>query len=100
MDCRSSHSTPSSPRLLPRRVATARELNSSILPPLAAFEGIESSGGGGGSGPSLNCDSGGSSGGINWQERCLELQLELHRSRAQATRTRDMLREKVSHINV
>uniref|UniRef100_A0A182YNY9 Uncharacterized protein n=1 Tax=Anopheles stephensi TaxID=30069 RepID=A0A182YNY9_ANOST len=32
---------------------------------------------------------------INWQERCLELQLELHRSRNQAGRVRDMLREKV-----
>lgn len=32
---------------------------------------------------------------FNWQERCLELQLELHRSRSQATRIRDMLREKV-----
>lgn len=35
------------------------------------------------------------SGGINWQERCLELQLELHRFRHQAGRVRDMLREKV-----
>jgi len=33
---------------------------------------------------------------LRWQERCLELQLELHRSRSQATRVRDMLREKVS----
>lgn len=33
---------------------------------------------------------------LNWQERCLELQLELHRSRNQASRVRDMLREKVS----
>lgn len=33
---------------------------------------------------------------VNWQERCLELQLELHRSRNQATRVRDMLRDKVS----
>lgn len=33
---------------------------------------------------------------LHWQERCLELQLELHRSRSQATRVRDMLREKVS----
>ncbi|KDR17120.1 hypothetical protein L798_08377, partial [Zootermopsis nevadensis] len=32
---------------------------------------------------------------INWQERCLELQLELHRFRHQAGRVRDMLREKV-----
>lgn len=35
---------------------------------------------------------------INWQERCLELQLELHRSRNQAGRVRDMLREKVSVV--
>lgn len=35
---------------------------------------------------------------LNWQERCLELQLELHRSRSQATRVRDMLREKVSTL--
>jgi hypothetical protein len=33
---------------------------------------------------------------LNWQERCLELQLELHRSRNKASRVRDMLREKVS----
>lgn len=37
---------------------------------------------------------------LNWQERCLELQLELHRSRSQATRVRDMLREKVSLISL
>lgn len=35
---------------------------------------------------------------INWQERCLELQLELHRSKSQAGRIRDMLRDKVSDI--
>jgi hypothetical protein len=34
-------------------------------------------------------------GGINWQERCLELQLELHRFKHQAGRVRDLLREKV-----
>lgn len=33
---------------------------------------------------------------INWQERCLELQLELHRSKNQSGRIRDMLRDKVS----
>lgn len=32
---------------------------------------------------------------INWQERCLELQLELHRSKNQAGRIREMLRDKV-----
>ncbi|XP_078038338.1 uncharacterized protein CG43867 isoform X4 [Augochlora pura] len=35
---------------------------------------------------------------LNWQERCLELQLELHRSRSQATRVRDMLRVKLSEL--
>ncbi|XP_058805864.1 uncharacterized protein CG43867 isoform X3 [Phymastichus coffea] len=35
---------------------------------------------------------------LNWQERCLELQLELHRSRNQASRVRDMLREKLSEL--
>nr|XP_012149028.1 PREDICTED: uncharacterized protein CG43867 isoform X6 [Megachile rotundata] len=35
---------------------------------------------------------------LNWQEKCLELQLELHRSRSQATRVRDMLREKLSEL--
>lgn len=33
---------------------------------------------------------------INWQERCLELQLELHRSRNQGERIRGLLRDKVS----
>lgn len=33
---------------------------------------------------------------INWQERCLELQLELHRSKNQGERIRGMLRDKVS----
>ncbi|XP_039960352.1 transcription factor btd-like [Bactrocera tryoni] len=38
---------------------------------------------------------------INWQERCLELQLELHRSKNQAGRIRDMLREKAGkRVNV
>ncbi|KAI4497948.1 hypothetical protein M0802_007064, partial [Mischocyttarus mexicanus] len=32
---------------------------------------------------------------LNWQERCLELQLELHRSRNQTIKVRDMLREKL-----
>lgn len=66
---RESRSTPSSPRLLPKR---SKET------------------------PSTGDISGGES--VNWQEKCLELQLELHRSKAQATRTRDMLREKVSFV--
>lgn len=35
---------------------------------------------------------------INWQERCLELQLELHRSKTQAGRFQNRLREKVSNV--
>ncbi|KAH0814669.1 hypothetical protein GEV33_008123 [Tenebrio molitor] len=73
---RSSHSTPSSPRLLPRR---PRDVTSAV-PPL---DGLDS-------GPSRVVDPNN----VNWQEKCLELQLELHRSRTQATRTRDMLRDK------
>lgn len=76
---RVSHSTPSSPRLLPRR-----SRDGAGVPSLAAFDVLDA-------GEGQAC--GGN--GVNWQERCLELQLELHRSRAQATRTRDMLREKV-----
>ena len=37
---------------------------------------------------------------INWQERCLELQLELHRSKNQASRIREILREKVKILIV
>ncbi|GBP66523.1 hypothetical protein EVAR_54017_1 [Eumeta japonica] len=84
-----SASTPNSPRLLPRRSrdpppppprpllhpAAAARLDPLELE-LAAELG----------GPGL----------VNWQERCLELQLELHRSRHQATRVRDMLRDKHS----
>lgn len=36
----------------------------------------------------------------SWQEKCLALQLELHRSRAQSTRVRDMLRDKVNFLCV
>lgn len=75
---RVSQSTPSSPRLLPRRSRDGGAATS-----LAVFDGLEPGG-------EPTC-----SGAVNWQERCLELQLELHRSRTQATRTRDMLREKV-----
>ncbi|XP_063894548.1 uncharacterized protein CG43867 isoform X11 [Helicoverpa armigera] len=81
-----SASTPNSPRLLPRRSRDPPPppprpiAHSSRLDPLeyelAAAE----------------------VGSINWQERCLELQLELHRSRHQATRVRDMLRDKLSEL--
>lgn len=81
---RESRSTPSSPRLLPRRAARETNSSSGLTPPLATFEVLDS-------GPGRCDDSS-----VNWQEKCLELQMELHRSRTQATRTRDMLRDKVS----
>ncbi|XP_075976904.1 uncharacterized protein CG43867 isoform X6 [Anticarsia gemmatalis] len=79
-----SASTPNSPRLLPRRSRDPPPppprpiAHSSRLDPLE-YELAEV-------------------GSINWQERCLELQLELHRSRHQATRVRDMLRDKLSEL--
>lgn len=87
---RLSHSTPSSPRLLPRRV---RDVAPPPPPPapLAAFDVLEAARRdieGISEGPSSSTP-------VNWKEKCLELQLELHRSRSQATRTRDMLRDKV-----
>ncbi|XP_017775898.1 PREDICTED: uncharacterized protein CG43867 isoform X3 [Nicrophorus vespilloides] len=85
---RESRSTPTSPRLLPRRARDPNATSSqqSQMQPLASFDSL--------------MDPGGhhSSAGVNWQEKCLELQLELHRSRTQATRTRDMLREKLSEL--
>ncbi|XP_037873213.1 uncharacterized protein CG43867 isoform X6 [Bombyx mori] len=81
-----SASTPNSPRLLPRRSRDPpppppRPLaHSSRLDPLEyelATAQVDS---------------------VNWQERCLELQLELHRSRHQATRVRDMLRDKLTEL--
>ena len=36
---------------------------------------------------------------IDWHERCVQLQLELHRFRHQAGRVRDMLNDKVRHAN-
>lgn len=33
---------------------------------------------------------------VDWQERCMDLQLELHRFRHQAANVRDMLKDKVS----
>lgn len=74
---REPRSTPSSPRLLSRRQRDGNHLT----PQASGYELLEPPGG---------------SRDVNWQEKCLELQLELQRSRAQATRTRDMLREKVS----
>ncbi|XP_050344169.1 uncharacterized protein CG43867 isoform X1 [Nymphalis io] len=81
-----SASTPNSPRLLPRRSRDPPPppprpfAHSSRLDPLEyelAAADLAS---------------------VNWQERCLELQLELHRSRHQATRVRDMLRDKLSEL--
>ncbi|KAL1487762.1 hypothetical protein ABEB36_015597 [Hypothenemus hampei] len=87
---RLSQSTPSSPRLLPRRVresasTSARGSATCSVPRVETLEVCDRE---------PNDDS--SSEDINWKERCLKLQMELHRNRAQATRTRDMLREKVS----
>ncbi|KAG6460843.1 hypothetical protein O3G_MSEX012244 [Manduca sexta] len=81
-----SASTPNSPRLLPRRSRDPPPppprpiAHSSRLDPLE-YELVSAE-----------------LGSVNWQERCLELQLELHRSRHQATRVRDMLRDKVSGV--
>ncbi|XP_060531938.1 uncharacterized protein CG43867 isoform X3 [Cylas formicarius] len=79
---RLSQSTPSSPRLLPRRARDAASSASTI--PRDHFDS--------GQGSSTDGAS------VNWYERCLELQLELQRCRTQATRTRDMLREKLSEL--
>lgn len=115
-DMNLSHSTPSSPRLMPRRIRTPAQqqpmqqplqpmqhsplhvlhqlMPSSVPPtppprpqPHSALDALDSE---------LSWRSTSSpDAGVNWQERCLELQLELHRSRSQATRVRDMLRDKV-----
>ncbi|XP_037293326.1 uncharacterized protein CG43867 isoform X4 [Manduca sexta] len=81
-----SASTPNSPRLLPRRSRDPPPppprpiAHSSRLDPLE-YELVSAE-----------------LGSVNWQERCLELQLELHRSRHQATRVRDMLRDKLTEL--
>ncbi|XP_045773817.1 uncharacterized protein CG43867 isoform X3 [Maniola jurtina] len=81
-----SSSTPNSPRLMPRRSRDPPPppprpfAHSSRLDPLE-YELVAAD-----------------LGSVNWQERCLELQLELHRSRHQATRVRDMLRDKLSEL--
>ncbi|XP_045478939.1 uncharacterized protein CG43867 isoform X4 [Harmonia axyridis] len=75
-----SHSTPSSPRLTPRRHRDGGGASFDVLESGPSGRGVEGSGG------------------VNWRDRCFELQLELQRSRAQATRSRDMLREKLSEL--
>ncbi|XP_050068008.1 uncharacterized protein CG43867 isoform X5 [Anopheles maculipalpis] len=116
-----SRSTPNSPRLMSRRNGNGSKpppvpqkpnaayiANPSLValdcdapwPPLSSLgpdplsmvEGHHHLGGGGGGGYLHHQPE------INWQERCLELQLELHRSRNQAGRVRDMLREKLSEL--
>lgn len=83
-----SHSTPGSPRLLPRRARAPQQTPPQPPPrPHAALDSLDQ-----------ECHLAwhqDSASHVNWQERCLELQLELHRSRSQATRVRDMLRDKV-----
>ncbi|OWR52291.1 hypothetical protein KGM_208529 [Danaus plexippus plexippus] len=77
-----SVSTPNSPRLLPRR---AREPPPPPPRPFGHSSRLDE----------LEYELAVAEADVNWQERCLELQLELHRSRHQATRVRDMLRDKV-----
>ncbi|CAG4961700.1 unnamed protein product [Colias eurytheme] len=78
-----SASTPNSPRLMPRR---ARDTPPPPPRPFAHSSRLDP----------LEYELAATEDSVNWQERCLELQLELHRSRHQATRVRDMLRDKVS----
>lgn len=37
---------------------------------------------------------------VDWQERCVQLQLELHRCRHQASRARELLKEKLSELEL
>lgn len=37
---------------------------------------------------------------VDWQQRCVELELELHQFRMQAGRVRDLLRDKVGPENI
>ncbi|XP_044728527.1 uncharacterized protein CG43867 isoform X4 [Chrysoperla carnea] len=117
----SSHSTPSSPRLLPRRSRLNQTLGGSAsvstranINNLVQTSSSSSASGGASSSSGMHyyspqhhhhdmlldseSSSWSSDSGVNWQERCLELQLELHRSRNQATRVRDMLRDKLSEL--
>nr|XP_032518579.1 uncharacterized protein CG43867 isoform X4 [Danaus plexippus plexippus] len=80
-----SVSTPNSPRLLPRR---AREPPPPPPRPFGHSSRLDE----------LEYELAVAEADVNWQERCLELQLELHRSRHQATRVRDMLRDKLSEL--
>ncbi|CAF4856596.1 unnamed protein product [Pieris macdunnoughi] len=77
-----SSSTPNSPRLLPRR---QRDGPPPPPRPFAHSSRMDP----------LEYELAAADESANWQERCLELQLELHRSKHQATRVRDMLRDKV-----
>ncbi|ENN78539.1 hypothetical protein YQE_04994, partial [Dendroctonus ponderosae] len=84
---RLSQSTPSSPRLLPRRTrgitgVSAHASASGLVPRPDSVHTFESG------------SSDATVGEVDWKQRCLELQLELHRTKAQSTRTRDMLRDK------
>ncbi|XP_048526444.1 uncharacterized protein CG43867 isoform X5 [Dendroctonus ponderosae] len=88
---RLSQSTPSSPRLLPRRTrgitgASAHASASGSVPRPDSVHTFESG------------SSDATAGEVDWKQRCLELQLELHRTKAQSTRTRDMLRDKLSEL--
>ncbi|XP_045499817.1 uncharacterized protein CG43867 isoform X1 [Colias croceus] len=80
-----SASTPNSPRLMPRR---ARDTPPPPPRPFAHSSRLDP----------MEYELAATEDSVNWQERCLELQLELHRSRHQATRVRDMLRDKLSEL--
>ncbi|XP_047507797.1 uncharacterized protein CG43867 isoform X10 [Pieris napi] len=80
-----SSSTPNSPRLLPRR---QRDGPPPPPRPFAHSSRMDP----------LEYELAAADESANWQERCLELQLELHRSKHQATRVRDMLRDKLSEL--
>ncbi|XP_053608641.1 uncharacterized protein CG43867 isoform X3 [Plodia interpunctella] len=80
-----SASTPNSPRLLPRRSRDPPPPPPRPIAPSSRLDPLEYE-----LAPEVPS--------VNWQERCLELQLELHRSRHQATRVRDTLRDKLSEL--
>ncbi|XP_017852131.1 uncharacterized protein CG43867 isoform X3 [Drosophila busckii] len=81
-----SSSTPNSPQLLPRRTQRPPPIPAK---PKAAAQALEQH---------LELNYAQTLPEINWQERCLELHLELHRSKNQAGRIRDMLRDKLTEL--
>lgn len=83
-------SMPNSPRMMPKQIANGggtATLTGGALSTLTDHLNVQQ----------VNKYSQGGFPEINWQERCLELQLELHRSKSQSERIRGMLRDKVSN---